>query len=48
MEWQKLYFISLSIAGYASRGKYISKKLLSGEEDTVSNGYGVLENTHMP
>ena len=44
-EWQKFHFTASGSAGYASRGKRVAKKLLSGEEDIVSNGYGVSENS---
>ena len=48
MERQKLHFTALGSAGYAYRVKHVAKKLLSGEEDIVSDGYGVSENSCMP
>ena len=47
-EWQKLHFTALGTTGYASKGKHIAKKLLWGEEDIVSDGYEVSENSCMP
>jgi len=48
MEWQKLHFTSLGGARYASWGKHFAKKLLSCEEDNVSDGYGVPKDSYMP
>ena len=48
MEWQKLHFTSSGGARYASIGKHVAKKLLSGKENTLPDGYGVPEDSCMP
>ena len=42
---KKLYFTASGSAGYASRGKYIAKKLPLGKKDIVFVGYGVSKNS---
>ena len=48
MDWVKFHFTASSSAEYASRGKHVAKKLLSVEEDIVSDVYAVSENSYMP
>ena len=47
-EWLKLHFTASGTTRYVSKGKHDAKELLLGEEDIVSDGYEVSENTWMP